>query len=80
MKVEMRDSLQYNFFLLKHSQFLSKQTFPLQGNVINFNFEDGTVVHNAWLTCILRAIGVTEKVTKSSLRSFDAEFSQNIKL
>lgn len=60
--------------------FLSKETFPLTGNVINFNFEDGTVVHKPWLTILLRAVRAAEKGTKSSMSSFDVGFSQNIKL
>lgn len=56
MKVAKADSLYLYFFSLKYSQFLSKQTFPLTGNVINFNFEDGTVVHNPWLTTLPRTI------------------------
>lgn len=80
MKVAKADSLYLYFFSLKYSQFLSKQTFPLTGNVINFNFEDGTVVHNPWLTTLPRTIRAAEKGTKSSMSSFDAGFSQNIKL
>lgn len=50
MTVEKADSLYLKFFSLKYSEFLSRQIFPLKGKVIISNLEDGTVVHNPWLT------------------------------
>lgn len=76
MKTEKADTLHLNFFSLKYSQFLSKQTFPSKGNVINFGFENRTVLHNSWPTVLPRGLRAAKKVTKSSMRSFDAGFSQ----
>lgn len=68
----------FKIFSLKYSEFLSRQIFPLKGKVIISNLEDGTMVHNPWLTFSRQRAAV--EVTKNSMQFFDVEFSQNIKL